>query len=354
MTEGILKLGRSIWPIAGLAMLLLSGCASLEDNVQQGYVTGKKIGGSDAAFTTADVRTVVERTRNDSGMGKIICSEPSPDIAMAIAAISKLNASVGDGTGQDVTVEAQHSLTQSLTTLAGRSVAVQALRDGTYRACEAYANGTIGKTEYSLILSQYGDVLATLLFAENADKSGIGSVAGNYVAYSLPRLAHTIFVSCVQNGHDVNKNFYLDKFCDNIAQNNNLAILLESLKKSMPDPFSGTATAKKETSETTSWTIQFSTRDNLTLEGYAELSKALNALKKNSGKITIVGHVDTVKPKNAKTNVTIARNRAEKVRNILEVNGISGTRISTFTDINADPMKRVAVITVAAEKSASP
>jgi hypothetical protein len=44
----------------------------------------------------------------------------------------------------------------------GRTAGVVALRDGLYKACEAYANGVIGKDAYALVLSQYGNLLVAL------------------------------------------------------------------------------------------------------------------------------------------------------------------------------------------------
>jgi hypothetical protein len=44
----------------------------------------------------------------------------------------------------------------------GRTAGVVALRDGLYSACQAYANHVIGKDAYSLILSQYGNLLVAL------------------------------------------------------------------------------------------------------------------------------------------------------------------------------------------------
>jgi hypothetical protein len=65
----------------------------------------------------------------------------------------------GGATGS---LSASNSLTETITALAGRTAGVVALRDGLYRACEAYANGVIGKDAYALILSQYGNLLVAL------------------------------------------------------------------------------------------------------------------------------------------------------------------------------------------------
>lgn len=250
----------TVSPIAMVvATLLLSGCVAFEDNVQQGYSNNRVFGKTDSiTFTTADVRTVIERDRLEANgiTRKVVCSEPSPDTAMAISLITKLKAESTNTTGG----EFDHQTNQAITQLAGRSIAVQALRDGTYRACEAYANGAIDKEEYALILSQYGDILATLIIAENGDKAAIATISGNYIAYSLPRLLHTIFVSCAEYGmvpdqvlsntSGKSQNTFLKHFCPDIASPEKFAKLLAALKQAMPEPFQAKATAPKTTATT--------------------------------------------------------------------------------------------------------
>jgi len=365
---------RRASPVAMVvAVLLVSGCVAFEDNVQQGYSNNRDFGEKGTVtFTTADVRTVIERKRvKDSDTKQIVvCSEPSPDTAMAISLLSKLGVNTTNSAGgvvQDtIGVQLEHQTTQAISQLAGRSVAVQALRDGTYRACEAYANGAIDKEEYALILSQYGDVLSTLILAENGDKAGIASISGNYVAYSLPRLLHTIFVSCTEYGavpdqnniniaNTKNQNTFLKKFCPDVADPNNFAKLLTALKQAMPEPFQAKAaetpqTATAAAASTGEWTITFSSGDSPTEEGDLELGKALKALLGGSEKITIVGHVDAVPPKKGVTNAQVAMSRAVKVYNFLLNHGIDAKRLDAKALPKGEPMKRVAIITV--EKAA--
>jgi len=356
MTRGITDAIRRASPIGMIALLLLiSGCVAVEDNVDQGYVTGKHIGRNNVAFTTADVRSVIERKRaqDNDPSSKVICSEPSPDAAMAIALLSKLKADVtttaGDAVTNKIGGEFEHSVTQAISQLAGRSVAVQALRDGTYRACEAYANGAIDKEEYALILSQYGDVLSTLILAENAEKTGIPSIAGNYVAYSLPRLTHTMFVSCARNGASTQRNAYLDSFCANIANTDVLGKLLVDLKKAMPEPYQPKAADDKGKTAATapeSWKVKFAHGDVPSLEGYVVLYTAISTLKGGTAKITIIGHADQTVPKKGKSNETIALERAGKVAEIMRDNGIDTTRIVWGASPNTQPFERLAEITV--------
>ena len=50
---------------------------------------------------------------------------------------------------------------------AGRSTALLGLRDGLYRACEAYANGAIGADAYALVLSRYGQLMTTFFLGQD-------------------------------------------------------------------------------------------------------------------------------------------------------------------------------------------
>lgn len=93
---------------------------------------------------------------------QILCTAPSPDWATALAMAQQIQGSGGVTGGATGSLSASNSLTETVTALAGRTAGVVALRDGLYRACEAYANGVIGKDAYALILSQYGNLLVAL------------------------------------------------------------------------------------------------------------------------------------------------------------------------------------------------
>jgi hypothetical protein len=53
---------------------------------------------------------------------------------------------------------------------------MQLLRDGLYRACEAYMNGAIGRTAYTAILANYDTMMMTMMFGETA-AGNFGSLA---------------------------------------------------------------------------------------------------------------------------------------------------------------------------------
>src|SRR5260370_20643516 len=43
---------------------------------------------------------------------------------------------------------------------------IQLLRDGLFRACEAFQNGALGRISYALVLSRIGDTIVSMLGSE--------------------------------------------------------------------------------------------------------------------------------------------------------------------------------------------
>ncbi len=62
-------------------------------------------------------------------------------------------------------------LAEAMAQLGQRLATIQLLRDGLYRACEAYANGALDKSSYSMILSRFDDTMITLLLG--AEEAGL-------------------------------------------------------------------------------------------------------------------------------------------------------------------------------------
>lgn len=165
---------RHDWIAAIIALVTLTaGCAGPQSQ-------SLRIGGTTGVTTRGDLRLVTERPDPHPALGlydhKVLCAEPSPDVALALSTTLSLQASAKTA-GTDATGSASHAATEAVTALAGRTAAVMALRDGLFRACEAYANGVVGRDAYGLILSQYGDLLVTLMLGEDAAeaaKTGVG------------------------------------------------------------------------------------------------------------------------------------------------------------------------------------
>jgi hypothetical protein len=60
----------------------------------------------------------------------------------------------------------QHAVAEQVAYIGVRNSTIQLLRDGLYRACEAYMNGAIGDFGYALFLANYGRLMVALLTAE--------------------------------------------------------------------------------------------------------------------------------------------------------------------------------------------
>jgi hypothetical protein len=95
----------------------------------------------------------------------VFCAEPSPDFARTFG--HAYGATAGVAAAGSGGLSASDS--EAVTAMLGRSAGVVALRDGLYSACEAYANGIIGRDAYGLIISQYGTLLAQLAGAGTTD-----------------------------------------------------------------------------------------------------------------------------------------------------------------------------------------
>ncbi len=105
---------------------------------------------------------------------RIVCAEPSPDVAQAISeAISAslkadTGGAVGGGRGDGGQGAFSKNLAEAMAQLGEQLATIQLLRDGLYRACEMYANGAINETTYAVIASRYDDTMITMLLGELA------------------------------------------------------------------------------------------------------------------------------------------------------------------------------------------
>lgn len=117
---------------------------------------------------------------------RIICSEPSPDVAQAISAAFTAAAQVDATLSNTQKVSGSGSLgssyVSSIAQLGERLATVQLLRDKMYRACEAYQNGAISDTSYTLMLSRFDKTMASMLaseFAAGAFGRGLAALGGS-------------------------------------------------------------------------------------------------------------------------------------------------------------------------------
>lgn len=95
---------------------------------------------------------------------RIVCAEPSPDISELVS--NSLSAALKVPDKGELSVSSQTA--SAVIQLAERTTTISLLRDQMYRACEAYSNGAISGTTYSLIMSKNNDAMVTLMLGENA------------------------------------------------------------------------------------------------------------------------------------------------------------------------------------------
>jgi len=127
---------------------------------------------NNAVITTTDARQRVIINHNPNDFSRpglitpiqIICTEPSPDVALAVA--NSFGAGLSVLTQGSGSISAQQS--QAILQLAERTATLQILREQLFRACEAYSNGAITGTTYSLMLSKLYHTIATLALGDTA------------------------------------------------------------------------------------------------------------------------------------------------------------------------------------------
>src|SRR5260370_29303912 len=145
--------------VAAAATLL--GC----DNIHH-----ETIGLSQSLATDADYRLVTATPiLEPDSVGRfkprqISCAEPSPDVARAVSQAFNAGITVNiQGQAADLPADVQakiagavaQSRSEAVAQLTERLPTIQLLRDGLFRACEAYANGALSPISYALLLSRY-------------------------------------------------------------------------------------------------------------------------------------------------------------------------------------------------------
>ena len=96
---------------------------------------------------------------------RIVCAEPSPDVAVAFSEAIQASVAASEG-GTSGSANFGASTSQSVAQLGERLATVQLLRDMAYRNCEAYANGSINATSYTILNSRLNKTIVTLLSSE--------------------------------------------------------------------------------------------------------------------------------------------------------------------------------------------
>jgi hypothetical protein len=137
-----------------LGCVSLSGCSTIYRTVS--------LDSKPATSIDIDAKArmiVVTDYGGKDGNRRVVCSEPSPDTAVGIASSTSLAANVAG----KVDAQLAASLAEAVQSVGRRTQSIQLLRDGLYRACEAYLNGAITANEYKLLLSRISAFAITLV-----------------------------------------------------------------------------------------------------------------------------------------------------------------------------------------------
>jgi len=146
-------------------------------------------GGSSLSLDASQRLVFVTERGGRSGDRRVVCAEPSPDSITSLAATLSASGAANseltrpaparsDGTAEDGeaagtggTVTAKRAVQAGISAAYGENAAyvgmrtqtIQLLRDGLFRACEAYMNGAIDETQYNLLLVNMPRTMAALV-----------------------------------------------------------------------------------------------------------------------------------------------------------------------------------------------
>lgn len=142
----------------------------------------------------AKQRLVINTVTDD---GRVICAEPAPDVVSSINSDFGIKAAAGQGPVKAGSADIGRDVQESVTNLGTRSQNVQLLRDGLYRACEAYANGLLEREDYQKILVSYDKILIALVAIE-----ALGNQPGSEESViAIEELVKTYF--CLHNDLEI-------------------------------------------------------------------------------------------------------------------------------------------------------
>lgn len=145
-----------------IATAVLSGCSANHNSIYRDLRTSAGTG----ALVDIKQRAIMAGERNAktaNGNQKVVCAEPSPDSLSAYAA----EIAAKTDTGKGVSVELATAFQESVAFVGLRTQSIQLLRDAMYRSCEAYMNGAISESQYSVLARRYQKHAIALLAIES-------------------------------------------------------------------------------------------------------------------------------------------------------------------------------------------
>ncbi len=163
--------------IAALPIILsLSACNTAEKTGT--FAETRELNGGRVLLNTPELRAVFQtEVGRDSRHGRVTprvisCVEPSADVAKVVGSSfnvgAALSAKLPNGIDPNIALAIANSTAGAVAQLGERMATIQLLRDGLFRACEAYANGALSDISYAVLLSRYDDTMVTLLANELA------------------------------------------------------------------------------------------------------------------------------------------------------------------------------------------
>ena len=96
-----------------------------------------------------------------NGAASMVCAEPSPDALSAMSA-----AMTASGSYREVSANLAASFSETASNIGVRTQTIQLLRDGMYRACEAFMNGATTPAEYAKEQRRYQILMGGLMAIE--------------------------------------------------------------------------------------------------------------------------------------------------------------------------------------------
>jgi hypothetical protein len=195
----------------GVMCLALAGCDSPNFRTSQ-----FQFGSSQTLAASGNLRFVSERERVlPHSTARVVCSEPSPDYATEFdqSFTANFKSAVPQTPVQEGSIT--NNITETTHKGEGRSKGVLALRDGLYAACQAYANGLIGKDAYSIILSQYGLLLVSLMEDDTYQAQTAAAASKDRARARSSSAFAAVLVACI-NGHDpTRRDYYAAQYDEN-------------------------------------------------------------------------------------------------------------------------------------------
>ncbi len=160
------KLNHFSCLLVAISISFVGACTKAPSTISDSF----DLGADGGYLTDAKARVIISQDPSAASRPgaihprRITCIEPHPDVASTVAN--------SFGVGLSLLTPRSGSLSKTeaegLAQIAQRTVSIQTLQRLMFRACEAYANGAITGTGYSLLLSEINKTMVTLVLAETA------------------------------------------------------------------------------------------------------------------------------------------------------------------------------------------